>query len=461
MSGTGAPGQRAARGSRAEKAADARGGRAQTDTPREAGSLTHQPENLLLPASSCLAPGDRARFRASRHHPFFPNLAVCLFLLLFLLPSVLSLPCPRCLRSALSPEPQTSYSFRGLQISSFANGSWTRTDGLGWLGELQLYTWRNESDTVGLLKPWSQGTFSEQQWEQLQHTFQVYRRSFTRDIWQFVEMLHRDYPLEIQITLGCELLRRNTSESYFRAAFQGKDVLSFQGMSWVPAPDAPPWSQDLCKVLNRDQGTKETVHWLLHDVWPELVRGLLQTGKSELERQVKPEAWLSSGTPPRAGRLRLVCHVSGFYPKPMRVMWVRGEQEEPGTQQGDVMPNADSTWYLRVTLDVEAAEAAGQSCRVKHSSLGDQDIILNWDGNRVSRGLIVVLVILVVFVLLVVGGLVFWFRKHRTKREDVGLAQSMYFSKSGDLPYHTCAEKAPWRPKESYVKGCSTQMPFQ
>ncbi|KAM9692255.1 antigen-presenting glycoprotein CD1d-like isoform 2-T2 [Dama dama] len=413
MSGTGAPGQRAARGSRAEKAADARGGRAQTDTPREAGSLTHQPENLLLPASSCLAPGDRARFRASRHHPFFPNLAVCLFLLLFLLPSVLSLPCPRCLRSALSPEPQTSYSFRGLQISSFANGSWTRTDGLGWLGELQLYTWRNESDTVGLLKPWSQGTFSEQQWEQLQHTFQVYRRSFTRDIWQFVEMLHRDYPLEIQITLGCELLRRNTSESYFRAAFQGKDVLSFQGMSWVPAPDAPPWSQDLCKVLNRDQGTKETVHWLLHDVWPELVRGLLQTGKSELERQVKPEAWLSSGTPPRAGRLRLVCHVSGFYPKPMRVMWVRGEQEEPGTQQGDVMPNADSTWYLRVTLDVEAAEAAGQSCRVKHSSLGDQDIILNWDGNRVSRGLIVVLVILVVFVLLVVGGLVFWFRKHR------------------------------------------------
>ncbi|OWK05605.1 CD1D, partial [Cervus elaphus hippelaphus] len=208
---------------------------------------------------------------------------VCLFLLLFLLPSVLSLPCPRFLRSVLSPEPQTSYSFRGLQISSFANRSWTRTDGLGWLGEMQLYTWRNESDTVGLLKPWSQSTFSEQQWE-LQHTFQVYRRSFTRDVWEFVK-IPSDYPLEIQISLGCELLPRNTSKSYLRAASQGKDVLSFQGMSWVPAPDAPPWLQEFCKVLNRDQGTKETAHWLLHDVWPELVRGLLQTGKSELERQ--------------------------------------------------------------------------------------------------------------------------------------------------------------------------------
>ena len=57
---------------------------------------------------------------------------------------------------------------------------------------------------------------------------------------------------------------------------------------------------------------------------------------------------------------------------------MRGEQEEPGTRQGDVMPNADSTWYLPVTLNVSAGEAAGLSCRVKHSSLGDQNIILYW-----------------------------------------------------------------------------------
>ncbi|XDB49089.1 hypothetical protein AB1E18_002672 [Capra hircus] len=409
MSGTR---RRAERGSRAGKRADDRGGRAETDAPREVGSLIHQPENLLLPASSCLAPGDRARFRASRHHPFFPNLTLSFFLFFLLLPSVLSLPFPRLLRSVFSPAPQTSFPFRGLQISSFANSSWTRTDGLAWLGELQPYTWRNESSTIRFLKHWSQGTFSDQQWEQLQHTFQVYRSSFTRDVREFVKTLPGDYPFEIQVSGGCELLPRNISESFLRAAFQGTDVLSFQGMSWVSAPDAPSWSQVVCKVLNGDQGTKETVHWLLHDICPELVKGLMQTGKSELEKQVKPEAWLSSGPSPGPDRLLLVCHVSGFYPKPVWVMWMRGEQEEPGTQQGDVMPNADSTWYLRVTLDVAAGEAAGLSCRVKHSSLGDQDIILYWDGKRVSRGLIVVLVILV-FVLLFVGGLVFWFRKHR------------------------------------------------
>ncbi|XP_055439868.1 antigen-presenting glycoprotein CD1d-like [Bubalus kerabau] len=412
MGGTGAPRQRSARGSRAGKGDNARGGRAQTDVPPKAGSLIHQPENLLLPASSCLAPGDRARFRDSRHHPFFPNLTVSFFLFFFLVPSVLSLPFPRLLGSVFSPDPLTPFSFHGLQISSLANSSWTRTDCLGWLGELQPYTWRNESDTIRFLKPWSKGTFSDQQWEQLQHTFQVYRSSFTKVIWEFVKMLHAELPLEIQGSAGCELLPGNTSESFLRAAFQGRDVLSFQGMSWVAAPDAPPWIQEVCKVINRDQGTKETVHWLLHDICPELVRGLLQTGKSELEKQVKPEAWLSSGPSPGPGHLLLVCHISGFYPKPVWVMWMRGEQEEPGTLQGDVMPNADSTWYLRVTLNVAAGEAAGLSCRVRHSSLGDQDIILYWDGNRVSRGLIVALVLLVL-VLLFVGGLVFWFRKHR------------------------------------------------
>ena len=92
----------------------------------------------------------------------------------------------------------------------------------------------------------------------------------------------------------------------------------------------------------------------------------------------KPGAWLSSGPNPAHGHLQLVGHGFGFYPKPVWVMWMRGDQEQQDTHRGDILPNADETWYLRATLDVEAGEVAGLACRVKHSSLGGQDIVLYW-----------------------------------------------------------------------------------
>uniref|UniRef100_A0A8C2QPX1 Ig-like domain-containing protein n=1 Tax=Cricetulus griseus TaxID=10029 RepID=A0A8C2QPX1_CRIGR len=120
----------------------------------------------------------------------------------------------------------------------------------------------------------------------------------------------------------------------------------------------------------------------------------------------KPVAWLSSVLSPRHGHLQLVCHVSGFYPQPVWVMWTQGEQEQNSTQRGDILPNADGTWYLRATLDVEAGEEAGLACRVKHSSLGGQDIILYWDGRHSSY---VVFIILAVLILAVGLGLGFVF----------------------------------------------------
>ncbi|XP_008591888.1 PREDICTED: T-cell surface glycoprotein CD1a-like [Galeopterus variegatus] len=83
---------------------------------------------------------------------------------------------------------------------------------------------------------------------------------------------------------------------------------------------------------------------------------------------------------------------------------MRGEQEQPGTQRGDVLPNADGTWYLRVTLNVVAGEASGLACWVKHSSLGGQDIVLFWE-HHTSVGLIILAVIVLLALLTVVA---FW-----------------------------------------------------
>ncbi|XP_041910382.1 antigen-presenting glycoprotein CD1d-like [Arvicola amphibius] len=189
-------------------------------------------------------------------------------------------------------------------------------------------------------------------------------------------MLSLNYPIEIQLSAGCDLYSENASENFLYAAYQGEYILSFQGTSFQKAPDAPPWTELVIKVLSGDPGTTETAQRLLYDICPKFVHGLQEAGNPELEREEKPVAWLSSGLSPKHGHLQLVCHVSGFYPKPVWVMWMQGEQEQNSPQRSDCLPDADETWYLRATLDVEAGKEAGLACCVKHSSLGGQDITL-------------------------------------------------------------------------------------
>ncbi|XP_019523708.1 PREDICTED: T-cell surface glycoprotein CD1c2-like [Hipposideros armiger] len=226
--------------------------------------------------------------------------------------------------------------------------------------------------------------------------------------------LQRQDPFEIQLTGGCELLSRDTAKGFVQVAYQGSDFLSFQNMSWVPSPKGESRAENACHLLNQYEGIKETVYRLISNTCPRFLLGLLYAGKMDLQRQVRPEAWLSSSPILESSQLLLVCHVSGFYPKPIWVMWMRGDQEQPGTQRGEVWPNVDGTWYLRVTLNVEAKEAAGLSCQVRHSSLGDQDIILYW-GHHLSMTLIV-LAVIVPLVLLIL--LALWFKK-RCSYQDI------------------------------------------
>ncbi|XP_072671190.1 T-cell surface glycoprotein CD1c-like [Canis lupus baileyi] len=304
--------------------------------------------------------------------------------------------------------------FTIIQISSFVNQSWVQHRGSGWLGDMQTHGWDTDSGTIIFLHTWSKGNFSDEELLDLEMLFRVYLIGLTREAQEYVSQLHFTYPFEIQVVGGCELRSSDFSKGFLRSAYEGSDFVTFQNMSLVPSPGADSKAQSVCYLINQYEGIKEIVYRLITNTCPRFVLGLFDAAKVDYKRQVRPEAWLSTGPAPGPGRLRLVCHVSGFHPKPVQVTWMRGEQEQQGTQRGDILPHADGTWYLRVTLDVAAREAAGLSCRVKHSSLGGQDIVLYW-GHHVPMYLIL-LAVTVPLVLLIVLGL--WFRK-RCSYQDI------------------------------------------
>ncbi|XP_062049663.1 T-cell surface glycoprotein CD1a-like [Lepus europaeus] len=295
-----------------------------------------------------------------------------------------------------------------IQTSYFYNRSWVQNLGSAWLGDLETHRWEGVSGTIVYLWPWSKGNFSNKELTEFETFFHSHFGRYITEVHNFAKQLKYEYPFVFQYATGCELHSGKASAGFLRKAYQGTDLLSFQNKSWVPSPQGGSRAKATCRLLNSLVGLTEIVHRALSYTCPRFLLSVLDAGKADIQQKVKPEAWLSSGPSPGPGRLLLVCHVSGFYPKPVWVMWMRGDQEQPRTQPRDLLPNADRTWYLRVTLDVAAGEASGLSCRVKHSSLGDQDIILYWDHHS-PAGFIFLAVIMLVALL---AGLAFWFRKY-------------------------------------------------
>ncbi|XP_017520341.2 T-cell surface glycoprotein CD1a isoform X1 [Manis javanica] len=302
---------------------------------------------------------------------------------------------------------QEPNSFQAILISSFYNRSWVRNLGSGWLGELQILGWESKSGAITFLWPWSKGNFNMEQWMELEELFHINYITFFHKFQIYVSQWQLEYPFEVQLVGGCKMHSGKNLVSFLKVAYQGSDIMSFQKTSWLPSPEAGSRAQQVTRLFNQYYSTNEGIRKLLSAVCPQFLSGLLDAGKADLQRQVRPEAWLSSGSSAGPGRLKLVCHAAGFYPKPISVMWLRGAQEQQGAQQGDILPNADGTWYLQVSLDVGATEASGLSCRVRHGSLGGQDILLHW-GHRISPGWIF---LAVVAPLVLLGGLAFWLRR--------------------------------------------------
>ncbi|XP_035878940.1 LOW QUALITY PROTEIN: T-cell surface glycoprotein CD1a-like [Phyllostomus discolor] len=304
---------------------------------------------------------------------------------------------------------------RAIGTLSLHNHSWTHSWGSGWLGELQIKRWKSNSGGFVSLRPWSNGNFSNKEMKEIEVFVQRSHNEFLHLLHNHASEWMLEYPFEVQCIVGCELHSGESQASLLGICLSGSGLLSFQNNTWVPSPEGGTRAQQVCRLFNQYTFTNQVILRNLRDTCPRYLLSALDAGKADLQRQVKPEAWLSTHPNPGPDHLLLVCHVSGFYPKPISVMWMQGEQAQQGSQLSDILPNADGTWYLRVFLDVEATETSGLSCQVTHSSLEDQDIILYLDRPN-SKGWIILAVMLPLLLLLT--GLACWLKKCWTHCES-------------------------------------------
>ncbi|CAM4655923.1 unnamed protein product [Lepidochelys olivacea] len=196
-------------------------------------------------------------------------------------------------------------------------------------------------------------------------------------------------PFITPASLGCELHPNGTSRGFDDTGVNGEDFISFDADAgkWVArqGDKLALYAQDL---LNLDKSTAITLQFLLRMTCVNQIKSFVQHGKESLERQERPVAVVFARAPSPAGTpapLLLVCRVTGFYPRPIRVAWLQdGEEVGPGgrVSSSGILPNADLTYQLRSSLAVEPGDGHSYACRVEHSSLGGQSLLIPWGHSR-------------------------------------------------------------------------------
>ncbi|XP_065420074.1 antigen-presenting glycoprotein CD1d-like isoform X1 [Chrysemys picta bellii] len=203
-------------------------------------------------------------------------------------------------------------------------------------------------------------------------------------------------PFVTQFSIGCELPPNGTSRGFYDVGVNGEDFISFDvdGGKWVTRQrdKLALYAQDL---LNQDKGAARVIQFFLRITCVNLTKSFVQHGKESLERQERPVAVVFARAPPSAGTpapVLLVCRVTGFYPRPVRVAWLQdGEEVGPGGRlnSSGILPNADLTYQLRSSLAVGPGAGHSYACRVQHSSLGGRSLLIPWEqalGPRAGRG---------------------------------------------------------------------------
>ncbi|XP_039373137.1 antigen-presenting glycoprotein CD1d-like isoform X1 [Mauremys reevesii] len=291
--------------------------------------------------------------------------------------------------TASPPVPPESLTLRLLQTIIFHNASSTDMAGTALLGDLETHSLDCSTCEVRFLQPWAQQGLTPKQWQDLQEFIYNNLSKFIRLVKALAAEEGEGYPIVTQFSVGCELHPNGSSRGFCDTGMNGEDFVSFDTDSgkW----DTRQGDKLMLKaqeILNCNKVVAITLQFVLRMTCVSQLKSFVQHGNESLARQERPVAVVFARAPPPAGTpapVLLVCRVTGFYPRPVRVAWLQdGEEVVPGwwLNSSRILPNADLTYQLRSSLGVEPGAGHSYACRVQHSSLGGQSLLIPWEQSR-------------------------------------------------------------------------------
>ncbi|NWZ87364.1 CD1E protein, partial [Poecile atricapillus] len=279
-----------------------------------------------------------------------------------------------------------TFTIRLLQTTTFQNTSFVDTEGLGLLEDIELGSLDKHTWSIHFCQPWVHPALSYADWDTINNLLKIYLQKFHRLINEEAAQKDVPYPFVVQCIAGCVLYPNRTSQAFAYVGYNGEDFLSFntENITWTLSQDTK-LSRYVQSFLQNYTALSELVEIIFNDTCVDDMEVLLQYGREILERQELPVATVFARTPSPA-QLLLVCHVTGFYPRPISVAWLRDGQEVPpgpALNTSSILPNADLTYQLRSVLAVTPRDGHSYACRVRHRSLGTRSLLIPWGNSEV------------------------------------------------------------------------------
>ncbi|XP_006039250.2 antigen-presenting glycoprotein CD1d-like [Alligator sinensis] len=295
------------------------------------------------------------------------------------------------------------------------------SQGTALLGDVPTHTMDCGTCPIRFHQPWAHQGLSPKQWHDLEQAIHLYLGLITDTVVSVVQGTGVSFPFVIQILMGCEILPNGTSYSFYLSTRDRDDLVRFNLATgeWVAAP-GDKMAQRVCRSFSQDQGTSSRLRFLLQYTCVTETQSFAYYGKETLKRQERPVAVVFARQSPITVELPLllVCWVTGFYPRPIHVTWLRDGEEVtpgPGLNSSGLLPNADLTYQLRIVLAIDPGAGHSYACRVEHSSLGRQGLVVHWGpGGHWEVGLAVGIVISLLAAAAVAA--VLWWMRHRSMR---------------------------------------------
>ncbi|KFP16464.1 Class I histocompatibility antigen, F10 alpha chain, partial [Egretta garzetta] len=177
-----------------------------------------------------------------------------------------------------------------------------------------------------------------------------------------------------QRMVGCDLLEDNSTRGYSQYAYDGRDYIAFD-MDTMTFTAADAAAQITKRKWEVDGTEAERQKHYLKDTCIEWLRKYVSYGRAVLERKERPVVRVSGKE--AHGTLTLSCRAYGFYPRPIRVSWLKdGEVRDQETERGGIVPNSDGTYYTWASIEARPEEKDKYRCRVEHASLGEPGLFV-------------------------------------------------------------------------------------